>query len=40
MYNLKIGDTVVVPFGTVVQTDIKYTYEILNMDIEIFHILR
>ena len=33
MYNLKIGDTVVVPFGTVVQTDIKYTYEILNMDI-------
>ena len=21
------------PFGTVVQTDIKYTYEILNMDI-------
>ena len=32
--NLKIGEEIIVPFGSVVETNISYTSQFLNMDIE------
>lgn len=34
VYNLLIGQKLIVPFGTVVPTDISYSYDILSMNIQ------
>ena len=37
--NLKIGERIIVPFGSVVETNISYTSQFLNMDIEALKII-
>lgn len=32
--NLKVGEQIIIPFGSVVETNISYTSQFLNMDIE------
>ena len=37
--NLKIGEEIIVPFGSVVETNISYTSQFLNMDIEALKVI-
>lgn len=37
--NLKIGERIIVPFGSVVETNISYTSQFLNMDIEALKVI-
>lgn len=37
--NLKVGTSIIVPFGNVVQTNISYTYDILKMNLSSFSVL-
>ena len=37
--NLKIGENIIVPFGSVVETNISYTSQFLNMDIEALKVI-
>ena len=37
--NLKIGEEIIVPFGSIVKTNISYTSQFLNMDIESLKII-
>lgn len=37
--NLQIGEEIIVPFGSVVETNISYTSQFLNMDIEALKVI-
>lgn len=37
--NLQVGTSITVPFGSIVQTNISYTYDILKMNISSFSVL-
>ncbi len=37
--NLQVGTSIIVPFGTAVQTNISYTYDILKMNISSFSVI-
>ena len=39
VYNLQIGQKIIIPFGTVVPTDISYTYDVLEMNIHALSVI-